>query len=37
MHTAHPDYFFDKSFQFMQVREVFSKWSGEGSAVNRIQ
>jgi DNA-binding NarL/FixJ family response regulator len=24
---ANADYFFDKSFQFMQVREVFSNWS----------
>lgn len=24
---ADADYFFDKSFQFMQVREVFSQWN----------
>ena len=24
---ANADYFFDKSFQFMQVREVFSNWN----------
>ena len=31
---ANADYFFDKSFQFMQVREVFSNWSGASSATN---
>jgi len=29
---AKADYFFDKSFQFMQVREVFAKWSRAGAA-----
>jgi DNA-binding NarL/FixJ family response regulator len=28
---AHADYFFDKSFQFMQVREVFLDWSHTGA------
>lgn len=28
---AHADYFFDKSFQFMRVRDVFSEWSCPGS------
>ena len=28
---AKADYFFDKSFQFMQVREVFSNWSNAGT------
>lgn len=32
---ANADYFFDKSFQFMEVREVFSGWNGAGSANNR--
>ena len=27
---ANADYFFDKSFQFMQVREVFLNWSQAG-------
>ncbi len=27
---ANADYFFDKSFQFMQAREVFSNWSHAG-------
>lgn len=27
---ANADYFFDKSFQFMQVREVFWKWDHTG-------
>jgi DNA-binding NarL/FixJ family response regulator len=27
---ANADYFFDKSFQFMQVREVFSNWNKVG-------
>jgi DNA-binding NarL/FixJ family response regulator len=27
---ANADYFFDKSFQFMQVREVFLNWSQTG-------
>ena len=33
---AKADYFFDKSFQFMQVREVFSKWSDAGAANEKI-
>jgi DNA-binding NarL/FixJ family response regulator len=32
---ANADYFFDKSFQFMKVREVFSNWSGTGSAIKQ--
>jgi DNA-binding NarL/FixJ family response regulator len=32
---ANADYFFDKSFQFMKVREVFSNWSGASSAIKR--
>jgi DNA-binding NarL/FixJ family response regulator len=28
---ANADYFFDKSFQFMQVREVFANWSHAGA------
>lgn len=27
---ANADYFFDKSFQFMEVRELFSKWNKAG-------
>lgn len=34
---AHADFFFDKSFQFMEVRKVFSAWSGAGAAAHRIQ
>jgi DNA-binding NarL/FixJ family response regulator len=33
---AKADYFFDKSFQFMQVREVFSNWNSANSAINKI-
>ena len=33
---ANADYFFDKSFQFMQVREVFANWSNAGSPINKI-
>ena len=33
---AHADYFFDKSFQFMQVREVFADWCNAGSPINKI-
>ena len=33
---AKADYFFDKSFQFMQVREVFAKWSDAGAANEKI-
>lgn len=29
---AHADYFFDKSFQFMRVRDLFAAWSCTGSA-----
>jgi DNA-binding NarL/FixJ family response regulator len=29
---AHADYFFDKSFQFMKVRDVFAEWSRTGAA-----
>ncbi len=29
---AHADYFFDKSFQFMRVRDVFAEWNCTGSA-----
>ncbi len=32
---ANADYFFDKSFQFMQVREVFSNWSHAGAPGNK--
>ena len=32
---ANADYFFDKSFQFMQVREVFSNWSQIGQLNNK--
>jgi len=31
---AKADFFFDKSFQFMQVREVFAGWSRAGFAAN---
>ena len=33
---AHADYFFDKSFQFMQAREVFANWSRAVSADEKI-
>lgn len=33
---AKVDYFFDKSFQFMQVRKVFAGWSRAGSPINRL-
>jgi DNA-binding NarL/FixJ family response regulator len=33
---AHADYFFDKSFQFMQVRDVFAGWCNTGSLINTI-
>jgi DNA-binding NarL/FixJ family response regulator len=33
---AKADYFFDKSFQFMQVREVFLNWNSANSAINKI-
>jgi len=32
---AKADFFFDKSFQFMQVREVFAKWSCVDAANER--
>ena len=32
---ANADYFFDKSFQFMQVREVFSNWNKVGFMNNK--
>lgn len=33
---ANADFFFDKSFQFMQVRAVFSNWSSVNSAIGKI-
>ena len=33
---AHADYFFDKSFQFMQMREVFSNWNKVGFMDNKL-
>ena len=33
---AKADYFFDKSFQFMQVREVFADWSRAGFPISRL-
>ena len=33
---ANADYFFDKSFQFMQVREVFLKWNKVGFMDNKL-
>ena len=33
---ANADYFFDKSFQFMQVREVFSNWNKAGFMNNKL-
>jgi len=33
---ANADYFFDKSFQFMQVREVFANWSRADAANEKI-
>ena len=32
---ANADYFFDKSFQFMQVREVFLNWKHAGHLDNK--
>jgi DNA-binding NarL/FixJ family response regulator len=32
---AHADFFFDKSFQFMQVREVFADWEKAGVMDNK--
>lgn len=34
---ANADYFFDKSFQFMQVREVFAGWSRDGLSGGRTE
>ncbi|MGA8863997.1 MAG: response regulator transcription factor [Gallionella sp.] len=31
---ANADYFFDKSFQFMEVREVFANWNQAGHVGN---
>ena len=33
---ANADFFFDKSFQFMRVREVFADWCSTGSPNNKI-
>ena len=33
---ANADYFFDKSFQFMLVREVFSSWNKVGHMGNKL-
>jgi DNA-binding NarL/FixJ family response regulator len=33
---ANADYFFDKSFQFMQVREVFANWNKVGFMNNKL-
>ena len=33
---AQADYFFDKSFQFMQVREVFANWDKAGFMDNKL-
>ena len=33
---ANADYFFDKSFQFMQVREVFWNWEHAGHPDNKL-
>jgi DNA-binding NarL/FixJ family response regulator len=33
---ANADYFFDKSFQFMQVREVFANWIKTGQLDNKF-
>jgi DNA-binding NarL/FixJ family response regulator len=33
---AHADYFFDKSFQFMQVREVFANWKKASLMDNKL-
>lgn len=33
---ANADYFFDKSFQFMQVRELFSNWNKVGFMNNKL-
>jgi len=33
---AQADFFFDKSFQFMEVRNVFSNWNRTGSFDNKL-
>jgi DNA-binding NarL/FixJ family response regulator len=33
---ANADYFFDKSFQFMEVREVFLNWNDSGHLNNKF-
>ena len=33
---ANADYFFDKSFQFMEVRELFSNWNNAGFTDNKL-
>ncbi len=33
---ANADYFFDKSFQFMEVREVFGNWNKAGFMHNKL-
>jgi DNA-binding NarL/FixJ family response regulator len=33
---ANADYFFDKSFQFMEVRELFSNWNNAGFMDNKL-
>jgi DNA-binding NarL/FixJ family response regulator len=33
---ANADYFFDKSFQFKQVREVFANWNKVGFRENKL-
>ncbi len=33
---ANADYFFDKSFQFMEVRELFSNWNKAGFPDNKL-
>ena len=33
---ANADYFFDKSFQFMEVRELFSNWNKTGFMDNKL-
>jgi DNA-binding NarL/FixJ family response regulator len=33
---ANADYFFDKSFQFMEIREVFSNWNKVGCIDNKL-
>jgi len=33
---ANADYFFDKSFQFMQVRDVFADWSNTSQPVKNF-